>query len=69
MSTAPRVSAPLVDSRGERRWGSGAVIEAYQPPLTPALERLTATLDAGIVGHALKELVRIRNARVTDCER
>jgi hypothetical protein len=63
MSTNPRVQSAVPDDAP-----SFGTALAHQPALLSAFGKLYGTLwTQGIVDQPLKELVRIRNARVTDC--
>jgi len=63
MSTAPRVPSAV-----EGEPPSFGTALAHQPALLRAFATLYGTLwTQGNVDQPLKELVRIRNARVTDC--
>lgn len=63
MSTVPRVSSALADRPADLRSAL-----AHVPELAAAFHHLYATMwSNGIVDQALKETVRMRNARVTDC--
>ena len=57
----PRVPPPTVPVPGQG-------VLAHQPELTASFFRLYAHLwSRGVVDHPTKEIVRLRNARVTDC--
>ncbi len=63
MSTTPRLPAPSADTTPSIRstW-------AHAPQLRARFDRLYATLwTGGTIGEDVKELVRLRNARITDC--
>ena len=63
MSTTPRVGSAV-----EGHAPSFGTALAHQPALAAGFGALYGTLwTQGIVDQPLKELVRIRNARVTDC--
>jgi len=63
-SSTPRIAPP--ESRGDDAI-SGSVL-AHQPELLRAFLRLYGTLwSHGVVDHATKEVLRLRNARITDC--
>jgi hypothetical protein len=63
MSTSPRVTS-AVDGQPP----SFGTALAHQPALLAGFGALYGTLwTKGIVDQPLKELVRLRNARVTDC--
>lgn len=63
MSTSPRVGSAVADQPAN--FGTAL---AHQPELAKAFGTLYATLwTQGAVDQPLKELVRLRNARVTDC--
>ena len=63
MSTTPRVSSAIVD----RPTDLSAAL-AHCPELAGSFRRLYGTMwTDGIVDQAIKETVRLRNARVTDC--
>ena len=60
---APRLRKPDVTGEAAARG-----VLAHQPELTDAFFRLYGHLwSRGVVDHATKEVVRLRNARVTDC--
>ncbi len=63
MSTSPRLPAPSPDAAPSIRstW-------SHAPELRERFDRLYATLwTGGEIGEDIKELVRLRNARITDC--
>ena len=63
MSTTPRVESAVAGQPP----GFGTAL-AHQPAVLAAFGKLYGTIwTQGIVDQPLKELVRIRNARVTDC--
>lgn len=63
MSTTPRVSSAIDGQRPH----FGSVL-AHQPTLQQRFSELYATFwSQGILEHRTKEVVRIRNARVTGC--
>lgn len=63
MSTTPRVPSAIDGAEPNFR-----TILAHSPDLAAAFHRLYGTMwTDGIVDQALKETVRMRNARVTDC--
>lgn len=60
----PRVRPPRTDSKDPVQ--SSAL--AHQPELLAAFTRLYGTLwSHGVLDHPAKEMARLRNARVTDC--
>lgn len=60
----PRIRPPATDSRDPI--ASSAL--AHQPELLAAFTRLYGTLwSHGVLDHPTKELARLRNARITDC--
>ncbi len=63
MTTTPRLPAPTPGTAASIRstW-------SHAPELRECFDRLYATLwTGGTVGEDVKELVRLRNARITDC--
>lgn len=63
MSTTPRLQS-AVDGKA----ASNRTMMAHSPIVRQAFDRLYATLwSDGVVDVDVKELVRLRNARVTDC--
>lgn len=68
MSSRPRLTISLLDADGRRRWGTTPVVAAFLPQLVEPRRRFLRSIDEGVLDEAMKELVRIRNARVTDCE-
>jgi AhpD family alkylhydroperoxidase len=63
MSTTPRVSSAI---DGEEASLRNAL--AHQPRLAAAFSHMYGTMwNDGVLGQALKETIRMRNARVTDC--
>lgn len=63
MSTTPRLSS-AVDGKA----ASGRTVMAHSPSVRQAFDKMYATLwSNGAVDVDVKELVRLRNARVTDC--
>lgn len=62
------MSVPVLPlSEAEVRRGPGAVIARYAPALLDAYDALGASLARGRLEPTLKELVRIRSARLTGC--
>ena len=63
MSTTPRLPSAIPDQPPHL----GAVL-AHSPEVMGAFGALYATFwQQGLVGAVLKEMTRIRNARITDC--
>lgn len=63
MSTTPRVTSAIPGKPAD----FGSVL-AHQSGLARAFGRLYATFwSAGVLDQRIKEVARIRNARVTDC--
>lgn len=63
MSTSPRLPSAADD-----RPASARTIMAHSPAVRAAFDQMYATLwSRGAVSPDVKELVRLRNARVTDC--
>lgn len=63
MSTVPRVSSAIPGQPPHF-----ASVLAHQPDILDAFGRLYATFwSLGVLDHRTKEVARIRNARVTDC--
>jgi len=63
MSTSPRL-ASAVDAKP----ASINTVMAHSPAVRSAFDRMYATLwSDGVLDVDVKELVRLRNARVTDC--
>ena len=63
MSTTPRLGS-AVDGKA----ASSRTVMAHSPAVRQAFDKMYATLwSHGVVGADVKELVRLRNARVTDC--
>lgn len=63
MSTTPRLRSAAQDKAPSAR-----TIMAHSPVVRRAFDDMYATLwSRGVVGTDVKELVRLRNARVTDC--
>ena len=63
MSTKPRLSS-AVDGRAP----SGRTVMAHSQAVRRAFDSMYATLwSHGVLDVDVKELVRLRNARVTDC--
>lgn len=63
MSTTPRLPSAIVGKAPSSR-----TVMANSPAVREAFDRMYATLwSHGIVDLDVKELVRLRNARVTDC--
>ena len=63
MATTPRLSSAI-----EGKSASSRTIMAHSPKVRAAFDQMYATLwSRGAVDPDVKELVRLRNARVTDC--
>lgn len=63
MSTTPRL-----DSAVDGKPAGTRTVLAHSPAVRQAFDRMYATLwSNGTVDVDIKELVRLRNARVTDC--
>jgi len=63
MATTPRLSSAIDDKSPSIR-----TVMAHSPKLRAAFDQMYATLwSRGAVDTDVKELVRLRNARVTDC--
>jgi len=63
MATTPRLSSAI-----EGKSASIPTVMAHSPKVRAAFEQMYATLwSRGAVDTDVKELVRLRNARVTDC--
>lgn len=63
MSTTPRLPSAI-----DGKPASSRTIMAHSPTVRRAFDRMYGTLwSNGVVDADVKELVRIRNARVTDC--
>ena len=63
MATNARVSSAVAGEAPAFR-----TVLAYQPALLAGFEEWYGTLwSHGVVDHPTKEVVRLRNARVTDC--
>ena len=63
MSTVPRLPSASPDATP-----SIATTWAHSPALRAHFDRMYAVLwTGGTVGEDIKELVRLRNARITDC--
>lgn len=63
MSTTPRLPS-AVDGKA----ASSRTVMAHNPPVRKAFDRMYATLwSNGAADVDVKELMRLRNARVTDC--
>ena len=63
MSTAPRLRSAIDDKPASIR-----TVMAHSPDLRQAFDTMYATLwSKGAVDADVKELVRLRNANVTDC--
>jgi hypothetical protein len=63
MSTTPRLPSAI-----EGRAASARTIMAHSPSVRGAFDAMYATLwSRGALDPDVKELVRLRNARVTDC--
>ncbi|MDG2112565.1 MAG: hypothetical protein P8N02_08145 [Actinomycetota bacterium] len=63
MSTTPRLPSAV-----EGKAASARTIMAHGGPVREAFDKMYGTLwSRGVVDPDVKELVRLRNARVTDC--
>lgn len=63
MSTTPRLESAVDGKRASIR-----TVMAHSPTVRQAFDTMYATLwSSGVVDLDVKELVRLRNARVTDC--
>lgn len=63
MSTTPRLNSAIDGKQASTR-----SIMAHSPAVRRAFDDMYATLwSRGALGADVKELVRLRNARVTDC--
>lgn len=63
MATTPRLSSAIEDKPASSR-----TIMAHSPEVRAAFDQMYATLwSRGALDVDVKELVRLRNARVTDC--
>ena len=63
MSTTPRLESAVDGTRSSIR-----TVMAHSPTVRQAFDTMYATLwSNGVVDVDVKELVRLRNARVTDC--
>ena len=63
MSTTPRLASAI-----EGKAASSRSIMAHSPQVRAAFDQMYATLwSRGAVDVDVKELVRLRNARATDC--
>ena len=63
MSTTPRLASAVEDKSANAR-----TVMAHSPEVRAAFDQMYATLwSHGNVDLDVKELVRLRNARVTDC--
>ncbi len=63
MSTTPRLPSAI-----DGRSASTRTVLAHSPAVRQAFDKMYATLwSDGAVDLDVKELVRLRNARVTDC--
>lgn len=63
MSTIPRLPSAVAGAAPSIR-----TIWAHSPELRGRFDRMYATLwTGGLIGEDIKELVRLRNARITDC--
>lgn len=63
MSTNPRLPSAVVG-----KVPSSRTVMAHSPAVRQAFDKMYATLwSDGVVDLDVKELVRLRNARVTDC--
>ncbi len=63
MSTTPRLPSAI-----EGRSPSSRTVMAHSPAVRQAFDAMYATLwSKGVLDVDVKELIRLRNARVTDC--
>lgn len=63
MSTTPVLPSALAGKSPNAR-----TVMAHHPALRERFDKMYATLwSRGVVGEDVKELVRLRNARITDC--
>ena len=63
MSTTPRLRSAV-----HGKPASSRSVMAHSPAVRRAFDQMYATLwSNGVIGVDVKELVRLRNARVTDC--
>lgn len=63
MSTSPRLPSAI-----DGKTASIRTVMAHSPTVREAFDAMYATLwSHGQVAHDVKELVRLRNARITDC--
>ena len=63
MSTTPRVESAVAGQPAAFR-----TVFAHQPALLGAFGTLYGTFwSHGVVDHKVKEVARLRNARITDC--
>jgi alkylhydroperoxidase family enzyme len=62
--------APIIPLTPEEaaRLGPLVVLERLQPRVVSAYRRLGTALAGGTIEAAVKELVRLRSARITGCE-
>ncbi len=61
-------TTPLLPSSIEGKRASIKTVLGHYPELRLRFDRMYATLWAGgVIGEDVKELVRLRNARITDC--
>jgi hypothetical protein len=64
MSTTPRFASAAPDQPSHLR----TTIAAYHPELMRAFAELYGTFwSHGVLEHRVKEVARLRNARITDC--
>ena len=63
MSTIPVLPSAVVGKEPNAR-----TVMAHHPVLRKRFDEMYATLwGGGVIGEDVKELVRLRNARITDC--
>ena len=63
MSTTPRLASAVEDKGANIR-----TVMAHSPVVRAAFDRMYATLwSDGVAPVDVKELIRLRNAKVTDC--
>ena len=61
-------TTPVLESAIEGKPASIRSVLAHSPELRARFDQMYATLwSRGVVGEDVKELVRLRNARITDC--
>ncbi len=59
---------PVLESAIDGKSANSRTVLAHNPELRARFDRMYATLwSAGTVGEDVKELIRLRNARITDC--